>query len=48
MKIVEYGMAIGSDVQNLINDGWQPFGSPLFDSIGTLYQAVVKYEEEKL
>jgi hypothetical protein len=30
-------------VNNLIQDGWQPFGGPLFDG-GFYFQAMVKYQ----
>ncbi len=51
MKIDKYMIAymgecedIESIVNNLINQGWQPFGSPVLTTDGRLHQAMVVYD----
>ena len=46
MKIVEYEVVKAYLVQESIEDGWQPFGSPFMDiNNNVAMQAIVKYEE---
>jgi hypothetical protein len=50
MKVIEYKVFNIDNVQEAINQGWQPYGNPFTVDDGfAVYtrQAVVKYEEEK-
>lgn len=47
MKIVEYKITSYKEVQPLIDEGWQPFGSPLMGGSDGVRQAMVKYENKK-
>jgi hypothetical protein len=52
-KVIDYKVVSEKDVKEYIDEGWQPWGSPMhrriereFDSdIVRFYQAMVKYEE---
>lgn len=45
-KVTEYKQVEEKEVQDYINQGWQPFGSPYQSQAKIFFQAVVKYEEE--
>jgi hypothetical protein len=51
-KIIKYRLETGSyidlykRVNDLIIEGWQPFGAPIYTGAG-FAQAMVEYEEEK-
>jgi hypothetical protein len=51
-KIIKYRLETGSSidlykrVNDLIIEGWQPFGAPIYTGAG-FAQAMVEYEEEK-
>jgi hypothetical protein len=51
-RVVEYCTVCGQDgdkptqwiVSEVLENGWQPWGSPYFDKKGYEHQAMVKYE----
>ncbi len=50
-KVIEYDYVridtVHTKVNKMINDGWQPWGSMVFDpAMDGLWQAMVKYESE--
>lgn len=48
MKIKKYKIVYVSEVQKYIDNGWQPWGSPVFNSITGIEQAMVKYDPREM
>ena len=44
-RVIEYALCDMNEIdpEDLINDGFQPWGSPASNEFGVLYQAWVKY-----
>lgn len=46
-KIVsEYISSLAGTVNDLIKEGWRPWGAPVFESHNRFVQAMIKYEEK--
>jgi hypothetical protein len=49
MKIIDYVVVCEGHVKGMLEDGWQPFGSPMLDEPNKqIYQAVVKYSSKSV